>query len=132
MSMFGYFSDLAQVACGSSIYTAPTMERVVVTGVGNTPDPKDCGYMWPDAKCVGEVLSYVCEYRPRATRKQLGSFGDEPPHLRKGLLEPSADGLFLLRGDPLKAVAYSHRDLAAQPEQVGARWPLDSMFHKAQ
>lgn len=63
---FGYYSVLAHQAyrngghnISPSLWRNPAGEDVYITCVGPTRDPSYCGYMWPDAECVGEVVSYI-------------------------------------------------------------------------
>lgn len=65
---YGYFSqksiESAERAFGrqrptSVWYTTPTGGRVLVTQVGDTEDPRESGYLWDDAVCVGEIAEYA-------------------------------------------------------------------------
>lgn len=56
---YGYFSVKASVQHGTFIYMTPDGKEITVTSISKFADPKESGYLWDDAKNVGEVTTFV-------------------------------------------------------------------------
>ena len=57
--MYGYYSRKADLLFGSLIYLDYKGDYVNVTAIGKTVVPKDSGYIWDDAECIGFVDKFV-------------------------------------------------------------------------
>lgn len=63
--MYGYYSVQAR-KFGVHIYLTPEGEKIEVTAIGKSENPKDDGYLWEDAVMVGQVDETKHLYRTRA------------------------------------------------------------------
>lgn len=55
--LYGYFSAKAYASCGNvtALWGREDGSTVEVTQVGSAPVPRDAGYVWDDAVCLGPV-----------------------------------------------------------------------------
>lgn len=63
--MYGYYSAQAR-KLGTHTYLTPEGEKIEVTAIGKSENPKDDGYLWEDAVMVGQVDETKHLYRTRA------------------------------------------------------------------